>query len=38
MKEKLVGILDKSIVPKEIPLPKLKKTSLPTLNKVKDDK
>jgi len=35
---KLVEILDKNIVPKEIPLPKLKKSSLPTLNKVEDDK
>jgi hypothetical protein len=38
MREKLVEILDKNIVPKEIPLPKLKKSSLPTLNKVEDDK
>ncbi len=38
MREKLVEILETNITPVEIPLPKLKKTSLPTLNKVKDDK
>lgn len=37
MKEKLIGILDANIV-KEIPLPKLSKTTLPTLNKAEDDK
>jgi hypothetical protein len=38
MGNKLVEILEANIVPAEIPLPKLKKTSLPTLNKVEDDK
>ncbi len=37
MGEKLVEILDANFT-KEIPLPKLNKTTLPTLNKAEDDK